>query len=87
MTGIEMKLNILIGLVAVLTIINIWGACRMSNMNDSKENYPGEYRGGAMNGGMNGNNNIFNPRGAMAFADRDYKMQQQEEQNLEQKYF
>lgn len=85
MSGIEMKLNILIGLVAVLTLINIWGACKM--IQPSKENYPGEYRGGAMNGGMNGTNSIFNPRGAMAFAERDYAMQQQEEKNLENKYF
>jgi uncharacterized membrane protein len=85
MSGIEMKLNILIGLVAVLTIINIWGACKMNKA--TKEGYPGEYRGGAMNGGMNGNNNIFNPRGAMAFAERDFMNQQQEEKNLEQKYF
>jgi hypothetical protein len=79
MKTIDSKLNILIFLLAILTIINFIALWKMTHV--TKENYPSEFSGGYSRAGSS--SNIFNsPAAALSFAERDYRHEQKDEAAL-----
>lgn len=75
----DSKLNILIFLLAILTIINLIALWKM--FKGTKEGYPGEFYGGYSKSGSS--SNIFNsPAAALSFAERDYRHEQKDEAAL-----
>lgn len=75
----DAKMNIIIFLLAVLTLINFIALWKM--MKGTKEGYPGEFYGGYSKSGSS--SNVFNSSAAaLNFAERDYRHEQQSEAAL-----